>query len=283
MSLSPTGILLLLLTLGLAYGTALAFEHIAARRGFFPPLLATNPEQRWKARLVLAGILWIAVFASFSNLAGGGGPEPDLSNMNPAKLFLLHGLLILSLVAWLMVAFGRFDASRFVNQLGLRPPKTGSSRLSGLAVESVLGVAAGIVAWVVTIVALVFVALVVSAVAGQDAVPQKPPALIPFIVGLPIWIRLLIAVSAGVVEETFFRGFLQPRMGIALSTICFALAHASYQNPIMLVGVTILSLIFAALVRWRRNLWAAIVAHFVFDAVQLLVIVPNVLKLMPGA
>ena len=72
--------------------------------------------------------------------------------------------------------------------------------------------------------------------------PQQPPAMVPFIASLPIWLRLLISLSAGVVEETFFRGFLQPRVGIPLSTAFFALAHLSYGQPFMLIGITLLSL-----------------------------------------
>ena len=58
----------------------------------------------------------------------------------------------------------------------------------------------------------------------------------------------------------------------------FVLAHANYEQPLMLVGVGILSLIFALLVRWRQNIWAAVAAHTVFDAIQLLVVVPLALE-----
>jgi membrane protease YdiL (CAAX protease family) len=85
-----------------------------------------------------------------------------------------------------------------------------------------------------------------------------------------------------VVEEAFFRGFLQPRAGIALSTGLFVLAHAGYEQPLMLVGITLLSLLFAFLVRWRQNIWPAVVAHAVFDAVQLLIVVPTALEFVPA-
>jgi membrane protease YdiL (CAAX protease family) len=49
----------------------------------------------------------------------------------------------------------------------------------------------------------------------------------------------------------------------------------------MLVGIAILSLIYAFLVRWRQNIWPAIAAHALFDGVQLLVVIPGLLKLMP--
>ena len=74
---------------------------------------------------------------------------------------------------------------------------------------------------------------------------------------------------------------LQPRIGILLSTLFFTLAHMSYDAPFMLVGITVLSLFFAFLVRWRRSVIAAIVAHAGFDLIQLLILVPLVLDRLP--
>jgi membrane protease YdiL (CAAX protease family) len=126
------------------------------------------------------------------------------------------------------------------------------------------------------------IAGVLWAVGGEGAVPKSPPALVPFIAGLPVWVRFLVSLSAGVVEESFFRGFLQPRMGIFLSTLFFAAAHLSYGQPFMLIGITLLSLIYGFLVKWRQNLWPAIAAHALFDGVQLLVVVPAALKMLQG-
>jgi membrane protease YdiL (CAAX protease family) len=69
-------------------------------------------------------------------------------------------------------------------------------------------------------------------------------------------------------------------MGILLSTLLFALAHFSYGQPFMLVGVTLLSLVYGLLVKWRQNIWPSVAAHALFDGVQLLVIVPGVLHWM---
>lgn len=59
------------------------------------------------------------------------------------------------------------------------------------------------------------------------------------------------------------------------------LAHLSYDQPLMLVGITLLSLFYGALVRWRQSLWSAIVAHTLFDAIQLLVVIPLALRFVP--
>jgi membrane protease YdiL (CAAX protease family) len=143
-----------------------------------------------------------------------------------------------------------------------------------------LGVVLGVGAWVAVLAGIMLFALALYAAGLGESLPKQPPALIPFIAGLPIALRILISLSAGVVEEWFFRGFLQPRMGILLSTVLFALAHFSYGQPFMLVGITLLSLIYGFLVKWRQNIWPAIAAHTLFDAVQLLVVVPGALRLM---
>lgn len=149
-----------------------------------------------------------------------------------------------------------------------------------LPAELGLGVVLGVGAWLAVIAAMVILALGTLAVGGQESLPQAPPTMVPFLAGLPVLVRLLISLSAGVVEEFFFRGFLQPRVGIGLSTALFVLAHFSYGNPFMLVGITVLSLIYALIVRWRQSIWAAIVAHALFDAVQLLVMIPYALRLL---
>jgi membrane protease YdiL (CAAX protease family) len=124
----------------------------------------------------------------------------------------------------------------------------------------------------------VILAGLVSLLGGRDALPKQPPELVLWIGSLPIPARAAIAISAGVVEEIFFRGFLQARLGVLLSTTLFALAHLGYGQPFMLVGVTLLSLLYAELLRRRGNVWGPIAAHAVFDLVQLLVVVPLVAR-----
>ncbi len=145
-----------------------------------------------------------------------------------------------------------------------------------------LGLSLGLAAWLAVLAAIIAIAGVLLALGFKDAVPHTPPALVGLIAALPFGVRFAVSLSAGVVEESFFRGFLQPRVGIVLSTAFFVLAHLSYGQPFMLVGIALLSLIYAFLVRWRQSVWAAIAAHALFDGVQLLVVVPAVLKLTHG-
>jgi membrane protease YdiL (CAAX protease family) len=162
-------------------------------------------------------------------------------------------------------------------QLGLVAPDVSREVLIGLLL--------GICAWMVVLLALLAAALAIYAIGGEKALP-KPSAIVPWIASLPVLVRLMVSLSAGFVEEIFFRGFLQPRIGIALSSGFFVLAHLSYGQPFMLLGIALLSLIYAFLVRWRQTIWPAIAAHALFDGVQLLVIIPMAMRLMgttPGA
>ena len=131
--------------------------------------------------------------------------------------------------------------------------------------------------------AVAVLAVVLTLTGLEGWLPEGPPGLVTFIAAQPFWIRLAGSLSAGLVEETFFRGFLQPRIGILASSLLFVLAHWTYGEPFMLVGVALLSLTYALLTRWRGSVWAAAAAHAVFDGVQLLVLVPLAMQQLAPA
>jgi membrane protease YdiL (CAAX protease family) len=144
--------------------------------------------------------------------------------------------------------------------------------------ELAVGTAVGLAIWLGVLLVLLLLAGLVSVLGGDEALPQQPPAMVLWIAALPLPARVAIALSAGLVEEVFFRAFLQPRAGVLLSTVLFALAHLGYGQPFMLVGVTLLSLLYAELIRRRSSVWAPVAAHAVFDLVQLVVVVPLVAR-----
>lgn len=265
---------MILLSGVLALAASLAIDWATARAGLLPPgFRPEHPGGVWRRALstgLLCLVLWLAVFVPLA--VAGREAERGLEQGPVWGLFALHGLFALFLAVWLVLGHAAGDWTR---EVGLRTRRPG--------VEAALGLAAGVGAWLVVLATLVAVGLTLVALGEEDLLPREPPAVVPWIASLSVALRLAVSVSAGFFEELFFRGFLQPRAGVAASTVLFVLAHSSYQQPLMLLGVTMLSLIFAGLVWWRRNLLAAIVAHAVFDAVQLLIIVPRAVDFLAAA
>lgn len=259
----------------LALVSALAMDRLTAVRGLLPPGFRI-PWRRSLGAAVVAFALWVGVFLSIGQI--GLPRQMDLAGLNPLELFLLHGVLVATLVAWLALAHagvpvrGEGDVA---SQLGLRARSP--------AKEALIGFGAGVLTWPLLLLVVGFVLVVLVAAGAEDLVPDEAPELVVWIAALPVGWKLAIAASAGLVEESFFRGFLQPRVGIGLSSLLFVAAHLSYDQPFMLVGITMLSFLFAGLVWWRQNIWAAVVAHFLFDAVQLLFVIPWALRESGGA
>lgn len=258
----------------LAALAAWGVDRMIARRGLQPPGFAVV-WRRITAGCVLAAIFYVGVFLPLGRI--GLGLETNFAALHPIQLFGLHALLVLVMITWYLLGFaGTPDfGRRWISQFGLRTPRPGW--------ELGLGVLAGLSVWALVITALIGVAGLLYLVGAEKSLPQTAPAAIPWMASQPLLLKICLVLSAGLVEETFFRGFLQPRVGIVVSTLFFAMAHLSYDQPFMLVGVTVLSLLFAFMVRWRQSVWAAVAAHAVFDGVQLLVVIPFALKFLPGA
>ena len=295
-----------------AVATAIAVDRMARRRGEEPPGFAAPtaaaPWRRAAALGLLAALFYLGVFFAFSTL--GQQADLDLSTVRPWQIFTLHGLLVAGLVAWGLLAYagtarrprggtgrrpgtvrgrgsaaggtGGWSRRRSAAQPEPAAPPSLAGRLAAAfrlreahpGRELAVGLVAGAAIWAAVLAAVAALAVVLTMGGLESWLPQGPPELVAFIAAQPLWVRLLGSLSAGLVEETFFRGFLQPRVGIGLSSLLFVLAHWTYGEPFMLVGVTLLSLTYALLTRWRGSVWAAAAAHAVFDGVQLLVLVP---------
>ena len=223
---------------------------------------------------LLGLVLWVGVFAAVGQIGLPSGVEEiDFENLSPLNLFLMHAVLVTTLAVWLMLGYWRcgHDAGTVIrSQLGLRL-KPGQS----LPAEIGLGTLAGVVLWGSVLAVVVMAALAVGLVGGFENLPNEAPKMVLWMGSLPILLRIMLSLSAGVVEELFFRGFLMPRVGFGLSNVLFVLGHLSYDQPFLLLGVALLSVAFSLLVKWRGNIWPAIAAHALFDAIQLLIIVPS--------
>jgi membrane protease YdiL (CAAX protease family) len=191
----------------------------------------------------------------------------DLARTPFYQLFMLHAILVVFLAGWWLLT-GRPPLREFFN---LRGGDGGEMVMIGLAV--------GVGGWIFTIIVALLMALILSAT-GLMPKPAQPPPMIAWMAALPLWKKVVVVLSAMTVEEAFFRGWLQKRVGLLASTVLFALAHSGFGQPLLLIGVALISLIIGFTFYRTKNLLPGIIAHGVFDGVQLFVVIPIIFRLM---
>lgn len=80
---------------------------------------------------------------------------------------------------------------------------------------------------------------------------------------------LAVSIAAGIGEETLFRGAIQPRYGILLTSALFTLVHVQYGLSIITAGVFAISLLLGAERRYLGTT-ACILTHATYNAVVIL-------------
>lgn len=235
----------------------------------FLRLRGTAPYERefpTRTRRTIAFVLWVVVlaFAVFLPVSSTA-PQSPLSLEVEAfpLLFSGHAVLSLFLLCWWRLS-SPIGLSRFLH-LEWTP-----GLLSG---RLMLGLLGGVAGWGITILATSVVASAWFS-ATQSAPRMDVPEVILWMAELPATQKAAIVVVAMTVEEAFFRAFLQPRLGLLLSSMCFAASHFSYGLPFLVVGVFVVSLFLGWLFQRSQHLLPSIVAHGLFDAVQLFIVLP---------
>jgi membrane protease YdiL (CAAX protease family) len=82
---------------------------------------------------------------------------------------------------------------------------------------------------------------------------------------------LLLAAASGLGEELFFRGALQPRVGLMVATLLFGCVHFVPRRELLpWTGFAIAAgALFGVTFEWTGNIVAPVVAHTVVNAVNL--------------
>lgn len=226
----------------------------------FPSRLAKVVAYVWLGLLMFG--LAIEITASSLHIP----TAKELARVPFWQLFLLHAILVVFLAGWWLLT-KRPPITQFLNLRG------------GNKVEQVLtGFAVGVGGWIFTLMIAAMIALILTASGLMPAKPAVSP-MIGWMASLAMWKKGVIVLSAMTIEEAFFRGWLQKRIGLIASTILFALAHSGLGQPLLLIGVTIISLVIGFTFYRTKNLLPGIIVHGVFDAVQLFVIIPIVFKM----
>ena len=220
----------------------------------------------------IAAYVWLGLFLLIIALLVTGSSlktptAKELASTPFYRLFALHWILIVFLVVWWLLT-GRPRLHQYLNIQRERP---GEAVMTGLAV--------GFGGWMFTLMVALVIGLILSA-AGLIPKNPQPSPMIGYMAALPLWKKATIVLSAMTVEEAFFRGWLQKRVGLLASTTLFAIAHSGLGQPLLLIGVFVISLIIGFTFYRTKNLIPGIVAHGVFDAIQLFVIIPVLFKMM---
>ena len=211
--------------------------------------------------------LWILVFLlvvvqpvlgwwRFKKFVARGGPVTTNRKLRLYFIVLLTQWTLTALCAWVM-------ARRQLNiaDLGLLKPGPAWTWILALVLAMTLASA--------TIVAVRAIR------AGKSEVPGHlrhisrilPQNLLERIGFTPV------ALTAGICEETLYRGFLTfaffqayPNIivALALSTVAFGIAHL-YQGPRGIISTMALGLVLATIYRASGSLWPGIVVHAIVD------------------
>ncbi len=177
--------------------------------------------------------------------AGGveSNPAPTLWALNIA--FLLISFVG---VGWLATRTLRGA----VNRLGLAVPTVG---------QAVLGVAAGLLL-VPAVIAVEYAVSQIGLGADPDVERLTEQLIGPLTMSFPGILTLGLAAALG--EESIFRGALQPKFGLVLTTLLFALLHSQYGFSFSTVAVFGVGLVLG-LLRLRANTTTAMVTHAVYN------------------
>jgi membrane protease YdiL (CAAX protease family) len=260
-----------LTTIAISTSVALALAALLIganeRFGLFSQDRFPTTSHRLGAYASLAGLFALLAFL-VSTASQAPATAEQLSSMPFWSLFTMHAILLAFLVTWWSLA-GRPAPAEFV-----------SFRRGQAGVDTMAGLALGVGGWFVTIAVALVVGLALQAM-GQVGDDVRPPAAIPWMAALPVWKKCLIVLSAMTVEELFFRAWLQKRVGLVISTILFVIAHAGFGQPLMFIGITVVSLVIGIAYYRTKSLLPCIVAHGVFDAIQLFIVIPVAVQFIP--
>lgn len=161
-----------------------------------------------------------------------------------------------------MLAIVRLWERRPLASIGLRRHLLRSAALAAALTAFVV--------WIATPIAMGFVAAV-----GLGSIDAE----IADFSSLPLSLKAVSVVTAGVVEETLFRGYATERLAAPLggiwratllSHIAFALVHGAVWGAGGVLLVFCTGIPFAIAYAWRRDLVANVLAHVAVDAVGLL-------------
>jgi uncharacterized protein len=200
-------------------------------------------------RPITAAGLFVALLGPplFVVIPGWLAPEPRSLPANLVIQALYCGLV--ALIVWIVVRGERLP----LKSIGLRRPDRNT-------------VVSAVSLWALVLL-LAFVTQPLVEEAGREEVERGVRELL----ALPMWFRIVVGATGGVVEETLYRGYAVERLGAitgnrwmggAIAALIFGLAHvASWGWAFALAADLPFGIVMTLFYLWRRDLVANILVH----------------------
>lgn len=252
---------------GLAFGVTLLFSGMSAALLWSSHLRirlygvfgsAYRPES--PVHLTALVLMLAASAFTLSNFVLSGGISGLAESLQTEDNAVIN--LLLSQLIWIVTAFAgvgwltRRSLSQSADRLGLRFP---------LPEDFNWGLGFGLLTYVIVIGFIAVWALVTAPelFAEQTAASRQMSSIFE---SLPQAFALSLLIGFG--EEVLFRGALQPVFGIGFTSVFFTVLHTQYTLTPATLALFGVALMFGWL-RKRYSTTAAVIAHFVYNFVQL--------------
>ncbi len=258
------GVLLTLLGLArLVGGQTSGFAWLAAGLGMLLPmfpkfrqLIARFTPMDPASPTDMVGLSVVLAFIGFFVFQYIFNPDPEATG-EISIAYLLSQFAFMIVLAFVLVGVGQWrDFRGALDRLGLKrlnPRQIGIALLAVLGGFLVMGIAGGLTAWLQP--------------DFNNEIQQTTDEITKNVSSIAG--AVFFGVGAGASEETLLRGAIQPRYGIWITSLLFALLHSQYGISFVLAGVFCMGVILGFL-RNRINTTAAILTHAVFNTIVVL-------------
>ncbi len=250
------------------------------------PVLAREillPDSSRLAALADVGALILTLFVlqtaaqlALTLLVGAGiprlgetGPEMDIARQTVERALRIPGLVCAAFATFAAIGIILAFRRQSLRSVGVRRP--------GFVLDCVIGIGAVVALCIFSMVAAVAVSLLAPEL--MEKMSENSRRLVELIPNVGLLEFAGVAMVVGIYEEVLFRGFLMTRLrritgswtlAVLISTVVFTALHAFDQVWAALPMIAVLALVFSVVTIWRRSIIPAVVAHALFDFMQLL-------------
>jgi membrane protease YdiL (CAAX protease family) len=224
-----------------------------------------DPHSHVHTTAVILSLLLVgSQVAQLIMIGGTEGLAESIEESGIDAGLVLFQMVIQVLAAFLGIGWAiRRDVPQALARLGLRVPTNDDLRW---------GIGGGLMMYG-ALLAFNVVLTLVMAVISPEFLEETNAANANFAAAIDtLALALLVAGAAGIGEEILFRGALQPVFGNVLTSIIFALLHIQVLFSPSILFLFALSYILG-IIRDRHSTTAAILAHFVYNFVQMFLLI----------